>query len=135
MFQYLPYLFLLQQEDELIAIISGVVSALIGLVVGLVAVIAMWKLFTKAGKPGWASLIPIYNLFVLLEVVGRPAWWLLLMLIPFVNFVIMIVLAFDLAKSFGKGSGFALGLIFLNLIFLIVLAFGPAQYVGPAAAS
>ncbi len=135
MLQFLPFLSFFQQQDELVGILSGVVGSVVGIVVGLIGLIAMWKVFTKAGKPGWAVLIPVYNLFVLLEIVGRPAWWLILMLIPLVNFVIMIILAFDLAKSFGKGAGFALGLIFFNLIFFLILGFGSAQYVGPAAAS
>lgn len=135
MLQFLPFLSFFQQQDELVGILSGVVGSVVGIVVGLIGLIAMWKVFTKAGKPGWAVLIPVYNLFVLLEIVGRPAWWLILMLIPLVNFVIMFILAFDLAKSFGKGAGFALGLIFFNLIFFLILGFGSAQYVGPAAAS
>ena len=135
MLQFLPFLSFFQQQDELVGILSGVVGSVVGIVVGLIGLIAMWKVFTKAGKPGWAVLIPVYNLFVLLEIVGRPVWWLILMLIPLVNFVIMFILAFDLAKSFGKGAGFALGLIFFNLIFFLILGFGSAQYVGPAAAS
>lgn len=128
-------LFQVQMQDDLVGIIGGVVGALVGLVVGLVMLIAMWKVYTKAGKPGWAVLIPIYNLYIMLEIVGRPWWWLLLMLIPLVNVVIAFILAFDIAKSFGKGSGFALGLIFFNVIFFLILGFGNAQYLGPAAAS
>ena len=93
---------------------------------------SVWKVFTKAGKPGWACLIPIYNIIVMLEIVGRPIWWVILMLIPFVGFVIMIIVALDLAKSFGKGAGFGIGLIFLGIIFYPILGFGSAQYQGPA---
>lgn len=93
----------------------------------------MWKVFVKAGKPGWAVLIPIYNVYVLLEIVGRPWWWLLLLLIPLVNFVIVIILMIDLAKSFGKGAGFGVELLFLNYIFMLIPAFGDAQYAGPSA--
>src|SRR6185295_1889515 len=64
---------------------------------------ALWKVFAKAGQPGWAILIPIYNLYVMCKIAGRPGWWLLLMLIPFVNLIIMIILYVDIAKSFGKG--------------------------------
>ncbi len=135
MFQFLSLLTLYQIDEDLIGIIGGTVGALIGLVVGLLGLIAMWKIFTKAGKPGWAVLIPIYNLYVLLEIVGRPVWWLIMLLIPLVNVIFMFILAFDLAKSFGKGAGFALGLIFLNLIFILILGFGKAEYVGPVAAS
>ena len=96
---------------------------------------AWWKIFTKAGQPGWACIIPIYNLYVWCMIVGRPWWWILLMLIPFVNLIIAIILLIDLAKSFGKGVGFGIGLILLSLIFFPILGFGSAQYQGPAAGS
>ena len=96
---------------------------------------SLWQIFTKAGKPGWASIIPFYNIIVLLEIVGRPWWWLLLMFVPFLNFVIAIIVYIDLAKSFGKGVGFAIGLLLLPFIFFPILAFGSAEYLGPAAAS
>jgi len=98
----------------------------------LLMIVSMWKIFTKAGKPGWACIIPIYNIIVLLEIVGKPWWWLLLMLIPFVNFVIMIWMLNLLSKSFGHDVGFTLGLIFLGFIFLPVLGLGESKYVGPA---
>src|SRR5204863_9323108 len=110
----------------------GMGAMLFSCLVLLVIVAAMWKVFTKAGKPGWASIIPIYNIWVLLEIVGRPGWWLVLMLIPFVNFIVLIILSIDVAKSFGKGTGFGLGLAFLSLIFYPILGFGDAQYQGPA---
>jgi len=94
----------------------------------------MWKVFTKAGQPGWASIIPIYNLYVWCKIVGRPWWWILLMLIPFVNFIILIILCIDMAKSFGKGAGFGIGLAFLGIIFWPILGFGSAQHQGPAVA-
>ena len=90
-----------------------------------------WKVFTKAGKPGWAAIIPIYNFIVLLEIVGRPTWWVVLMLVPLVNIVIGIMVHLELARSFGKGTGFALGLIFLGMIFFPILGFGSARYQGP----
>ncbi|MCL4816967.1 MAG: hypothetical protein KJZ56_10035 [Flavobacteriales bacterium] len=95
---------------------------------------SMWKVFTKAGKPGWAAIVPIYNIIVLLQIVGRPTWWIILFLIPIVSLIIMIMVMIDVAKSFGKGGGFAAGLILLGIIFWPILAFGDAQYVGPAAA-
>lgn len=94
---------------------------------------AAWKVFTKAGQPGWASIIPIYNLYIWCKIVGRPWWWILLMLIPFVNFILAIILCIDLAKSFGKGAGFGVGIALLGVIFLPILGFGSAQYEGPAA--
>ena len=94
---------------------------------------AWWKIFTKAGQPGWACIIPIYNLYVWCKIVGRPWWWILLMLIPFVNIIILIILIIDLAKSFGKGVGFGIGLLLLAVIFFPILGFGSAQYQGPSA--
>jgi hypothetical protein len=123
---------------------NGGVDAI--LIVVYVAVIileiaALWQVFVKAGEPGWAAIIPIYNLYVLLRVIGRPWWWILLFLIgiiPLVGvivvFVIGIIIALDLAKSFAKSTGFAVGLILLNFIFIPILGFGESQYVGPAAA-
>ena len=101
----------------------------------ILMIAAWWKIFTKAGQPGWACIIPIYNLYVWCKIVGRPWWWILLMLIPFVNFVILIILIIDLAKSFGKGVGFGIGLLLLAVIFFPILGFGSAQYQGPTAGS
>ena len=81
------------------------VSGLVALVVLVIAIVAYWKVFTKAGEAGWKSIIPIYNVIVLLKIVGRPWWWLLLMLIPLVNIVVLIVVMNDLSKSFGHGVG------------------------------
>jgi len=110
------------------------VPGIIGLLIGLLIIVAMWKVFTKAGQPGWASIIPIYNLYIWCKIVGRPWWWILLMLIPFVNFIVAIILCIDMAKSFGKGAGFGIGLALLGLIFWPILGFGSAQYQGAAAA-
>ena len=101
---------------------------LINLAVALVVIIGMWKVFTKAGKPGWAAIIPIYNVIVLLEVVGKPVWWIVLLLIPFVNIVISILLNLALAERFGKDGLYAVGLIFLPFIFLPMLGFGSSTY-------
>jgi hypothetical protein len=98
-------------------------------------VVSSWKLYAKAGKPGWASIVPIYNIIVLLQIVGRPVWWILLMLVPFVNIVVAIILTNDLSKSFGKDVAWTLGLLFLPFVFMPMLAFGKAKYVGPAAAA
>ena len=101
----------------------------------ILMIVAWWKIFTKAGQPGWACIIPIYNLYVWCKIVGRPWWWILLMLIPLVNFIIVIILIIDLAKSFGKGVGFGIGLLLLPIIFFPILGFGSAQYQGPTAGS
>jgi hypothetical protein len=94
----------------------------------------MWKMFAKAGKPGWAAIIPIYNIIILCEVAGRPGWWVLLFLIPIVNIVILAMISIDVAASFGKSTGYGIGLWLLGFIFYPMLGFGDAQYVGPAAA-
>ena len=94
----------------------------------IVAIAGQWKMFEKAGKPGWACIVPIYNIVVLLEIVRKPVWWILLMLIPVVNLVILIIVYIELAKAFGKSGGFAVGLILLSFIFIPILGFGDAQY-------
>ncbi|MCP5488735.1 MAG: signal peptidase I [Verrucomicrobia bacterium] len=105
--------------------------AIIALVVA-----SMWMVFTKAGKPGWAAIVPIYNMIVLLEIAGKPLWWVLLLFVPFVNFVVSILVYINLAKAFGKGGGFAAGLILLPIIFFPILGFGSAEYQGvPAPAT
>ena len=99
----------------------------------MVVIIGMWKVFVKAGQPGWASIIPIYNLFILCKITAKPVWWLLLLLFcPFVNIVVGIIITIALAKSFGKGTGFALGLIFLPFVFYPMLGFGDATYTAPS---
>lgn len=126
---------LLQQGSSDAGLFGGAVGGLVGLIFAVLVVVGMWKVFTKAGKPGWASLIPIYNIYVLLKIVGRPGWWLILFLIPFVNLVILILVNMDLAKSFGK-SAFLWGFVILTLfsaIGYILLGFGSATYKGPAA--
>lgn len=104
---------------------------LFGLAVLVVLLVSLWKLFTKAGKPGWAALIPFYNMIVLLQIVGRPIWWFILLLIPLVNIVFSIIVANDTSKAFGRGIGTTLLLIFLPFIGYPLLAFGDATYVGP----
>ena len=112
--------------------IAGVIMMLVWLAV-LVAVLAgFWKVFVKAGKPGWACLIPIYNIVVLLQIVGRPIWWIILLIIPIVSIVVAIIVSIDMAKSFGKGTGFGIGLALLGFIFYPILGFGDAKYQGPS---
>ncbi len=98
-------------------------------------IVSMWKIYTKAGKPGWACIIPIYNIIVLLEIVGKPWWWFLLMLLPFVNIVLAIWMLNLLSKSFGHDVGFTLGILFLSFIFIPILGLGESKYVGPAGAA
>lgn len=114
--------------------IGALIVILVYVAILALVIAGLWRLFTKAGQPGWACLIPLYNIYILLKIVGRPWWWLLLMFIPIVSLVAGIVVILDLAKSFGKGVGFAIGMILLGFIFIPVLGFGNAQYQGPAAA-
>lgn len=109
------------------------VLILLYILVIVVEIAALWKVFVKAGHPGWAAIIPIYNTYILLKIAGRPAWWLILFFIPIVNFVIAIIVFNDISKSFGKGVGFTVGLILLGFIFIPILGFGSAQYRGPVA--
>lgn len=112
----------------------GAGMMIVWLAVIVLVIASMWKVFTKAGQPGWASIIPIYNLIVLIQIAGKPLWYIVLFLIPFVNFVAAILISIALAKSFGKGGGFAAGLILLPVIFYPILGFGSAQYTKPVAA-
>jgi hypothetical protein len=98
-------------------------------------VAGLWKTFEKAGEAGWKAIIPIYNILILLKMVGREWWWILLMLIPIVGFIVWIIVALDLAKVFGRGTGFAIGLIFLSFIFVVILGFGSDTYRGPNTAA
>jgi hypothetical protein len=91
-------------------------------------VAAVWRVFEKAGKPGWAAIVPIYNAIVMLQIAGKPVWWILLFLIPVVNIVVAIMMYIAFARNFGKGVGFALGLAFVSIIFFPILAWGDAQY-------
>lgn len=115
-----------------IATSMAVVSVImiIFFIIGVITIIANWKVFTKVGKPGWTSLIPFYNMYQLFEVAGMNGWMFFLLLIPFVNFIIIIMLNINLAKAFGKDTGFAIGLILLNPIFMLILAFSDATYIG-----
>jgi hypothetical protein len=103
------------------------------LAVVIFEIVAFWKVYTKAGQPGWAVLIPIYNYYVFLKIAGKPGWWLLLMLIPLVNLIIAIIVVLEVAKAFGKGTGFGLGMIFLGPIFYPILGYGSATYQGAVA--
>jgi hypothetical protein len=119
---------------------AGAVALIFGafliplIVIWLITVIGQWKVYTKAGKPGWAAIIPIYNLIVLLEIVGKPVWWIILFLIPCVNIIFLIWTLNLLSKSFGQSEGFTIGLILLGFIFWPILGFGSYQYLGPAGA-
>ena len=94
---------------------------------------ALWHVFTKAGEAGWKAIIPIWNLLIILKIIGRHWWWIILFIIPIVNIIVFIIVYYELAKSFAKGAGFAVGLILLSFIFIPILGFGSSQYAGPYA--
>ena len=101
----------------------------------ILVVVGLWKVYSKADQPGWAAIIPIYNIYVLTKIIGRPWWWLLLLLIPIVNLIISIIMAVDLAQSFGKSAAYGVLLLWLfNVIGYLILGFGDAEYQGPIAA-
>lgn len=131
---------LLQSDAENTAIAGGLlafggVMMLVCLAIAVVFLIGMWKVFEKAGQPGWACIVPFYNMYILLKIAGRPGWWLILMLIPLVNIAIFLLVAIDIAKAFGQGAGFGVVLLFLlSGIGYLVLGFGNYRYLGPPAA-
>ena len=101
------------------------------LALALLVVVSTWKVFEKAGEPGWASLIPIYNVYVMLKIGNNPGWYLVLLLVPVVNLFVTGKLFVDLARSFGKGIGWGLGLWILPFVFFPMLGFGGANYRSP----
>ena len=112
-----------------LAIMGGI--WLVSIALAVLAIIGLWKMFVKAGRPGWASIIPIYNLVVMLEIIGKPVWWVILAFIPFANVVIGIIVAYHLANVFGKGIGYTIGIMFLPFIFYPILGFGKSVYTAP----
>jgi hypothetical protein len=109
---------------------GGALGTIIYLALVIATIAGLWKVFEKAGKPGWAAIIPIYNLWIWIQICGRQWWWILLFLIPIVSLVIAIILCIDLVKKFGQPGWHALGLIFVGFIYLPWLGFGPATYQG-----
>lgn len=119
---------LLQASDPEIPAGGGIGGIIFALIIGVVMIAALWKVFAKAGEPGWAAIVPIYNILTMLKIAGKPGWWFLLFLIPGVNAIISILVAISLAAKFGKGAGFGLGMAFLPVIFYPMLGFGSSTY-------
>lgn len=136
---------------------GGIMAMGMGMLIFMLAIIvfmiiALWKIYTKAGKPGWACIVPVYNYIVLLQIAGKPIWWIVWFILPVVGalittvspaiggilYLILVIIAIvfsimmyhGLSKSFGKGAGFTVGLILLGIIFFPILAFGKAKYIG-----
>jgi uncharacterized protein DUF5684 len=116
-----------QMEDSIL-MIAYVVAA----IVVLISIIGIWKVFTKAGWPGIFAIIPIVNLYALIKISGKPGWWIILCMIPYLNILFLIFVYVGLARQFGKGIGFALGLLFLSPIYICILGFGEARYIQPS---
>lgn len=114
--------------EDLFGAIGGGICGLLYVALIVVLIAAMWKVFEKAGQPGWTAIVPVLNALVLFRIAGRPWWWLLLALIPIVNVIIAVIVSIDLAKSFGKDTLYGLGLAFLSPIFYPMLGFGDAEY-------
>jgi len=112
----------------LIAALFGGAFFLVFLVAFVIVAAGMWKVFEKAGEPGWAALVPIYNLVVLVKIAGKEMWWVVLMLLPCINFVAAVMICLDVARKFGKDTLYGVGLAFLPFIFFPMLGFGTAQY-------
>lgn len=113
-------------------LLAGGLMTVIYLAVVVAAVVAMWKMFEKAEEEGWKSLIPFYNTYTLFRIAGRNGWGFLLLLVPFVNVVVLLVVAIDLAKHFGKSATFGVvGLWLFSIVGYMILGFGDAKYVGP----
>lgn len=124
-----------QQAVDSVGATGGFFFALVYVAIILATFAGSWKAYEKADQPGWAAIVPIYNFIVMCKIAGRPAWWIALLLVPLVNVYIGIRLLVDFAKSYGKGVGFGLGLMFLPMIFYPMLGFqDETEYVGPAAA-
>jgi hypothetical protein len=93
-----------------------------------VCIAGMCGAFSKAGRPGWAAIAPIYNTIVFLDIAGKPWWWLFLLMLPLVGVVFAVISTIAFADRFGRGVGFAIGLMFLPPIFLPLLGFGDNEY-------
>jgi hypothetical protein len=114
---------------------GAAIVGLIELVLVVVTIAGLWKIFAKAGQPGWAAIVPIYNAIVMLQIANKPIWWIILFFIPIVNLVIAILVAIEIAKKFNQGAGFGIGMVFLPFIFYPMLGFGSATYQTRALAS
>ena len=110
-------------------IIAALLFVLIYIGIIVLMITSVWKVFTKANQPGWAAIVPIYNIIIMLEVAKKPTWWVAMYFIPIANFIFMIMTLNGISKNFGKDEGFTVGMVFLGIVFWPILAFGNAQYV------
>ncbi|MBQ6065589.1 MAG: hypothetical protein IJK89_02090 [Clostridia bacterium] len=117
--------------QEAVLQVFNVPTVVVSCLFGLLILAAQWKIFSKAGQAGWKCLIPIYSAYITVKIADGNGWKFLLLLVPIVNIVYAVMLTFRLAKAFGRGAGFAVGLLFLPEIFYLILGFGADGYVGP----
>jgi hypothetical protein len=96
---------------------------IIALALSVLIIVSLWKIFTKAGKPGWAAIVPIYNVIVLVQITGLPLWYIILLLIPIVNIYAIFKIYIELAHKFGKSTGFGVLMVFFSGICIPILAF------------
>jgi hypothetical protein len=108
--------------------ILPVLLFIIGVAFLVFMIVSMWKVFEKAGEPGWACIVPIYNYLIMAKIAEKPMWWGALCLIPYANIVFIIWIWNRIVKRFGKTEGFTVGVILLGFIFIPILAFSDAQY-------
>jgi hypothetical protein len=115
------------------ALVAGIAGLflLVVIAVFLFYLIAGWRLFSKAGVPGWGVTIPIYNIYLWCKIAGRPGWWVLLFIVPVVNVIVHLIVSLDVAKSFARSDAFGVGLWLLGFIFVPILGYGASTYVGP----
>jgi hypothetical protein len=119
--------------QSLVTVQSAGPGFIVFLYVGLIAlnVVAGWRIFVKAGQPGWGIFVPIYNLYLICKIAGRPGWYPIVFLIPVVNILVSLFIAVDIARAFSKTLGFGFGLWILGFVFVPILGLGSAQYRGP----
>ena len=108
----------------------GPVESIIALAVVVLALAGQWRVFAKAEHPGWAAIVPIYNLYVWIKIAGHSGWWLLLYLLPLIGTVAHLIISIDAAKAFGENAIFGFGMWLVPVVFVPILGFGPATYVG-----
>ena len=131
-----PALLLQNEVESAAGAAIGTTMMIVMLAMMAVFIAGFWKVFVKAGQPGWAVLIPIYNAYILMKIAGKPGWWILLFMIPLVNFAILVLVSIEVAKSFGKSAAFGVVLLFLlGGIGYLILGFGNCRYLGRAAAA
>ena len=123
--------------NEMPALPVGISSSLVIAIVAVALVlfvfnrICWWRILTKAQRPGWAVLVPVYSIIVRLQMLGKPIWWILILMIPPANLILFVLMVVALAEVFDRSIGFAIGLLLLGPVFLPILAFGDAAYQKP----